>query len=362
MALTVTLAPLNGKIGVKKTQKFTATPAGAAEGAILSYEWFVDGTVQAEQSEATFDYVASSLGEKTIKVTATAHVEGSDETETANAETKLTVEKNKMTGITSVATADTPTVPFQGAYSAKVVVSGQPAGSTITHEWNNSQLGDKAAGTAITTDPIKLKCTSIVSHEDYDDFTIVSNEVTITVTKFELPGLVVTVTALPLTVKVGETYRVDCDGQSSVGDSDYAYKWDTGETTQTVTFTADALGTKVHTCEVTATNANYNPSIKTGSVTVTVEQGFDPAVDDVYVHPLPWRNSAYIWAGWWVMDEIEAITKAGGDWKNPPEDNRWKIHLQVLAKMLTDFPEVDVQESRNGRIVHRSALELGIIY
>ena len=80
------------------------------------------------------------------------------------------------------------------------------------------------------------------------------------------------------------------------------------------------------------------------------------------IHPLPCRNSAYIWVGWWVMDEIEKLTNEGKDWKNPPEDSKYKPHLATLAKMITDYPEVDVQESRHGRIVHRSALDLGVIY
>jgi hypothetical protein len=80
------------------------------------------------------------------------------------------------------------------------------------------------------------------------------------------------------------------------------------------------------------------------------------------IHPLPCRNSAYIWVGWWVMDEIEKLTSEGKDWKDPPEDSKYKPHLAALAKMITDYPEVDVQESRHGRIVHRSALEHGIIY
>lgn len=89
----------------------------------------------------------------------------------------------------------------------------------------------------------------------------------------------------------------------------------------------------------------------------------DVSCDLIYVHPLPWRASAYIWAGWWVMDEIQKLTSEGKDWKTASWlDSPYHCHLAVLSKMLTDYPEVDVQESRNGRIVHRSALENGIIY
>lgn len=62
------------------------------------------------------------------------------------------------------------------------------------------------------------------------------------------------------------------------------------------------------------------------------------------------------------MDEIQEMTVAGKDWKLDDTDSDYYLHRYTLAKMLDDYPEVDVQESRNGRIVHRSALEAGIIY
>lgn len=99
-------------------------------------------------------------------------------------------------------------------------------------------------------------------------------------------------------------------------------------------------------------------------VTLTVNEPAPPVPDGElpYVHPLPWRSSAYIWCGWWVMDEIQKLTTEGKDWKTDEPDSKYYLHRYVLQKMLTDYPEVDVQESRNGYIVHRSALEAGIIY
>ncbi|UNA02296.1 putative hoc protein [Serratia phage SP1] len=83
----------------------------------------------------------------------------------------------------------------------------------------------------------------------------------------------------------------------------------------------------------------------------------------IYIHELPHRDSAYIWCGWWIMQEIERLTDQGKDWKTVTSaDTQYYCHLKILSKMLVDFPEVDVQESRNGYIVHRSALDAGIIY
>ncbi|EMK4141246.1 hypothetical protein V8280_003987 [Escherichia coli] len=81
-----------------------------------------------------------------------------------------------------------------------------------------------------------------------------------------------------------------------------------------------------------------------------------------YVHPLPHRTSAYIWCGWWVMDEIQKMTEEGKDWKTDDPDSKYYLHRYTLQKMMKDYPEVDVQESRNGYIIHKTALETGIIY
>jgi hypothetical protein len=90
-----------------------------------------------------------------------------------------------------------------------------------------------------------------------------------------------------------------------------------------------------------------------------------PESDDCirYIHPLDHRDSAYIWCGWWVMDEIERSFVEGVDWKNPDgTDLKYQCDLKTLSKMLTVYPNVEVQESRNGYFVNRAMLESGDIY
>lgn len=451
MALTLTIAPLNGKIGVKKTQKFTATPSGAAAGAVVSYEWFVDGTVQADKTSSEFDYVASTLGAKTIKVVASAHVEGEDPVETAEATTTLTVEKNVMPALTATASTTTPTIKLGENYTVKCDVTGQPAGSTLTYLWSTGETTQSVTKASTAVGALKLTCAVTAKHADYNDGTKTSNEITVTVgkkvqdtaavaspatqtieqdteytvtasvtnqpsgavltylwstgettatvkkkatasgvieltctvtskvtdyddkvittnkavinvTKIKVPGFVAVLLAEPPSVKVGDTYTVNAIVGATPPGATFEYRWDTSATTESIEAVAKFVGETSHSCTITCKHPDYEDSVLTKEVVVIVEEAFDPEVDAVYVHPLPHRNSAYIWAGWWVMDEIERLTREGKDWKNPPEDSKYKLHLKVLAKMITDYPEVDVQESRNGRIVHRTALELGIIY
>ena len=142
-----------------------------------------------------------------------------------------------------------------------------------------------------------------------------------------------------------------------------AYEWtDQGTKYPIVNLEPKSIrpGENTYHLKVTISAPGYSERTFEASYTVDIP---DIACELIYVHPLPWRASAYIWAGWWVMDAIQKLTSEGKDWKTASWlDSPYHCHLAVLSKMITDYPEVDVQESRNGRIVHRSALENGIIY
>lgn len=122
---------------------------------------------------------------------------------------------------------------------------------------------------------------------------------------------------------------------------------------------AGVIGTPV---EFTAADYDSKTITATGQVQVTDKVAPEPEGELPYVHPLPHRTSAYIWCGWWVMDEIQKMTEEGKDWKTDDPDSKYYLHRYTLQKMMKDYPEVDVQESRNGYIIHKTALETGIIY
>lgn len=114
--------------------------------------------------------------------------------------------------------------------------------------------------------------------------------------------------------------------------------------------------------EISAPNYDTKTITAQGKVTINERQAVVPEGELPYVHPLPWRNSAYIWCGWWVMDELQKMVDEDKNWKIDDPDSKYYKYRYTLAKMLEDYDEVDVQESRNGRILHRDAIEYGIIY
>ncbi|QMP18744.1 head outer capsid protein [Escherichia phage CJ20] len=194
-------------------------------------------------------------------------------------------------------------------------------------------------------------------------------ETTLTIQNKTMSGVSVTLT--PASINVPEdtiaSFKADVVGAPSGATFAYSWKKDGSPvvgTTDTLAIDTSAEGSQLIEVSVVVSATDYNPVTvtKTGNVTITAKVAPVPEGELPYVHPLPVRNSAYIWCGWWVMDEIQKMTLAGQDWKTDAPDSPYYLHRYTLQKMITDYPEVDVQESRNGRIIHRTALEAGIIY
>ena len=194
-------------------------------------------------------------------------------------------------------------------------------------------------------------------------------ETTLTIQNKTMSGVSVTLTPESINVPEGTPASFKADVVGAPAGATFAYSWKKDGspvvgTTDTLAIDTSTEGSQVIEVSVVVSATDYDPVTvtKTGNVTVTAKVAPVPDGELPYVHPLPVRNSAYIWCGWWVMDEIQKMALAGQDWKTDDPDSPYYLHRYTLQKMITDYPEVDVQESRNGRIIHRTALETGIIY
>lgn len=262
-----------------------------------------------------------------------------------------------------------PTIKIGDSQQFTATLTGAPEGSTVTYEWMidnvvQSSVTNTLDYTAATagTKVVKVTSTTKVDSEP-DDVQSATTNLTVN----DVMTLAVTISAQSQTITAGESYTANCGVTGQPSGATIAYKWSTGETTDSVSKVADAPGTISLTCEVTVTAPGFEDATETSNVLNITVNPVEPEIPDecpiLYVHPLPWRSSAYIWAGWWVMDAIQKLTEEGKDWKTATAtDTPYYCHLATLAKMIADYPEVDVQESRNGRIVHRTALDAGIIY
>lgn len=373
MAFTVDITPKTPTGVIDQTQQFTATPSGETGGGTITYAWTVDDVPQ-DGAEATFSYVLKGpAGQKTIKVVATNTVPDTD-AETAEATTTITVQ-NKTQTTTLAVTPDSPAAGVIGTpVEFTAALASQPSGASATYQWyvDDSPVSEATSATfnyTPTTSGVKrIKCVAQVTAADYDAKEVTSNEVSLTVNKKTMNPLV---TLTPPSINVQQdasaTFTANVTGAPDAAQITYSWKKDSSPVEgSTNVYTVDTSSIGSQTIEVTATvtAADYDSKTITaeGQVQVTDKVAPEPEGELPYVHPLPHRTSAYIWCGWWVMDEIQKMTEEGKDWKTDDPDSKYYLHRYTLQKMMKDYPEVDVQESRNGYIIHKTALETGIIY
>lgn len=373
MAFTVDITPKTPTGVIDQTQQFTATPSGETGGGTITYAWTVDNVPQ-DGAEATFDYVLKGpAGQKTIKVVATNTIPDSD-AETAEATTTITVQ-NKTQTTTLAVTPDSPSAGVIGTpVEFTAALASQPSGASATYQWHvdGSPVSEATSATfnytPTTSGVKKIKCVAQVTATDYDALSVTSNEVSLTVNKKTMnPQIALTPPSINVQQDASATFTANVTGAPDAAQITYSWKKDSSPVEgSTNVYTIDTSSVGSQTIEVTAvvTATDYDSkTVKTtGQVQVTDKVAPEPEGELPYVHPLPHRTSAYIWCGWWVMDEIQKMTEEGKDWKTDDPDSKYYLHRYTLQKMMKDYPEVDVQESRNGYIIHKTALETGIIY
>lgn len=373
MAFTVDITPKTPTGVIDQTQQFTATPSGQTGDGPITYAWTVDDAPQ-EETSATFSYVLKGpAGQKTIKVVATNQVAES-EPETAEISTTITVQNKTQTTTLAV----TPGSPDAGVIGTPVqftaALVSQPDGASATYKWyvDDSQIGGETNSTfnyTPTTSGVKrIKCVAQVTAENYNEKEVTSNEVSLTVNKKTMnPQVTLTPPSINVQQDASATFTANVTDAPEEAQIEYSWKKDSSpveESTNVYTVDTSSIGSQTIevTATVTATDYDSKTVKATGQVQVTDKVAPEPEGELPYVHPLPHRTSAYIWCGWWVMDEIQKMTEEGKDWKTEDPDSKYYLHRYTLQKMMKDYPEVDVQESRNGYIIHKTALETGIIY
>ena len=373
MTFTVDITPKTPTGVIDQTQQFTATPSGQTGDGPITYAWTVDDVPQ-DGAEATFNYVLKGpAGTKTIKVVATNQV-ADNSPETAEITTTITV-KNKTQSTTLAVTPDSPDAGVIGtAVEFTAALVSQPSGASATYQWyvDGSPVSEATSATfnyTPTTSGVKtIKCVAQVTATDYDAKEVTSNEVSLTVNKKTMnPQVTLTPPSINVQQDASATFTANVTGAPEEAQIAYSWKKDSSPVEgSTNVYTVDTSSVGSQTIEVTAvvTATDYDSKTITaeGQVQVTDKVAPEPEGELPYVHPLPHRTSAYIWCGWWVMDEIQKMTEEGKDWKTDDSDSKYYLHRYTLQKMMKDYPEVDVQESRNGYIIHKTALETGIIY
>lgn len=356
------------------------------------YKWYVNDVQVPGSDAAYYDFTSQEEGDFRISSEATVYFQDSEsfEPSVVTAAADLVVKANPAIGNTySIeVTPSGDSMELGTTFTATAVPANAPLDElNVKYLWSTGETTQTITREASPVGSFTLTCTVTWEGTDYPTATFESSYGPVDVTKKPFPhdgkctlrielerqsGETTTEPLEPTQVIAGSTvdpvvsYRIYAILPSIPADSTSTYSWN-GEqpvSDNYISGTCDPAGvTDVSkSVQVFVENAEYEIEPFFAETSFIIDNMVEPC-PLITVHPLPWRSSAYIWSGWWVMDAIQKLTAEGKDWRAATHlDSPYHCHLAVLSKMLDDYPEVDVQESRNGRIVHRSALEVGIIY
>ncbi|PXM06452.1 hypothetical protein [Klebsiella variicola] len=371
-AITLTLSPTSVSKEIGQSQVVTADVTGAPSGASIAYVWKRGSSVISGQTGKTITLTESTETSYTLNCEVTVSAPDYNNG-TATKGIAVAFTKKTMSGVSVTLTPSSITAEKGAEASFKADVTGAPAGASVAYSWtkDGSPVEGSTRTLEIDTSTIGsqvIEVSAVVSAPDYKPVTVTKTG-NVTITKKTMSGVSVTLTPESITTEQGSeaSFKANVIGAPEGATGVYSWTKDgspvEGSTSTLVIDTSD-IGSQVIGVSVEVSADDYTPITvtTTGDVTITKRVAPEPDGELPYIHPLPFRGTAYIWCGWWVMDEIQRMTVEGKDWKLDDPDSDYYLHRYTLAKMLDDYPEVDVQESRNGYIVHRTALEAGIIY
>ncbi|HFG0932020.1 TPA: hypothetical protein ACGE0Z_002336 [Klebsiella pneumoniae] len=371
-AITLTLSPTSVSKEIGQSQVVTADVSGAPTGASIAYVWKRGTTVIAGQTGKTITLTESAETSYTLNCEVTVSAPDYNNG-TATKGIAVAFTKKTMSGVSVTLSPSSITAEKGTAASFKANVIGAPSGAFVAYSWtkDGSPIEGSTSTLEIDTSTIGsqvIGVSAVVSAPDYKPATVTKTG-NVTITKKTMSGVSVSLTPESITVEQGSeaSFKADVIGAPAGASGVYSWTKDGSPiegSASTLAIDTSDIGSQVIGVSVEVSAEDYNPVTvtATGDVTITKRVAPEPDGELPYVHPLPFRGSAYIWCGWWVMDEIQRMTLEGKDWKLDDPDSDYYLHRYTLAKMLEEYPEVDVQESRNGRVVHRSALDVGIIY
>lgn len=65
------------------------------------------------------------------------------------------------------------------------------------------------------------------------------------------------------------------------------------------------------------------------------------------VHPIPWRNTSFLYLPYWIHDVITRAYKEGKNWQDYA-DEKYRLEIDTLKQAYADYGQVEFIESRNG--------------
>ena len=354
MTLTNTITTSDDSVKFGDSFTATSTVTGIPEGSTTEWKWSNGMTGQ------TITVTPTSIG--SIDLTCVVYVSNPAYANASQLSNDVTVSVTRadMNPTVSISTGK-DIINCLDEYIATATTTGIPDSSTISYSWSNGDNGQTTKRQATAPGEIDLTCSISVTNPNYNTGTASSNTIKINVNKIDLPVSLDSIEFTPDDIdEVGDIYSATYVYSSDVDHITTTQVWDNGDTEPHTDRRVSASGYNSVSVTVTFNHPDYNSVTKTKSAGFYVKDGDN---DVRYIHPLECRSSSFIWCGYWVLDEIQIATLNGIDWKKPDDTNLlYKLDLRTIAKMIDDFPNIEIMESRNGRILKKADFDVGIFY
>ena len=260
---TVAVKPFVWTMDLSQSKTFTAKPVGGS-GTYISYQWYVDGALQAGETSPTFVFTPPTTGSYQITATVTDNesvtsAQSLPATISVNSDPSISIEPlitNMEVGQSQVftATASDGTNPL--IYTWYIDDTPVPSSNSATYTF-----------TPISAGSASIHCT--VTDSASTPVIVNSNTVNIAIAA----GPSVTVTPSSWTMNVGQS-RVFTANPSGGSGSYSSYQWyvdgsiQYGQTASTFTYTPSSTGSPLITVKVTDSIGVTSPQSSSPSVTV----------------------------------------------------------------------------------------------
>ena len=262
----------------------------------------------------------------------------------------------------SIVLLSNPYIAAGSKVIAECEIDGADPNLTYSYAWNLGNTDSNLLDYTVRSDDKATK-TLVCNVTAYDGSRSVHKFVSDPVSlHFVAPMPAMVLIDGPTSATVGKEFTLDSRVKGIPTNTTVDYSWSNEFNTKAISVIPTVPGDSVYTVSATAKSPGWPDWTGSKSITVSVVA---PEKDDFlirYIHPLDWRESSFIWCGYWVIDEIQDAVSKGIDWKDPNSGLKYTIDLMTIATMLEDYPNVEIMESRNGRILRKSDFDVGIFY
>lgn len=267
-----------------------------------------------------------------------------------------------MTTTYDISTPIDGSIRYGNLITVNSIVNSAPLDKIPKYSWYvNDVLQQGQINNTLIFAPEQLGDLIIKSTVDYGSGPIESNPLTITILKGNLSPVVY------ISPPTGDYYPSDfplplfafVQGLPDGVTLEYEWKIDNIVVSTAETYSLEDAINQTITLTVGINSEFYNQYSETLEAIINIVsegslEGFIPeGVNIKSFTTLEHRKTAFLQVGYWVLDELQRLNQSGGQLER---SNRYFDDIVTLQYLMSVFPNIEVQESRNGKIIDKDQL------